>query len=272
MLYEKLNLFMQDNPGIKFAGAILTGRGFLFNPFAESIKQMLVNAKWIENKSLIHRINDIKAKNVCVIGAFRSNESFNINNNSSLISYPIVSTKQQQNIFGRLMQIIGVYKLLNLIHRLQSQSNENAFFYNGITTFGKEQLVNISGRKYRIDTNLVDKCTLFFVGEHFLWQIGEKEVKLLECKRFIADNRAVEQTDDNLLTKELVIKSLFPFVNKSIDIADFIDSHIEVQSQPENSSASGNKEGEVTKPKQEPTDVLLDDSHDISGGQDDILD
>lgn len=272
MLYEKLNLFMQDNPGIKFAGAILTGRGFLFNPFAESIKQKLVDAKWIANKSLIHRINDIKAKNVCVIGAFRSNESFNINNNSSLISYPMVSTKQRQNIIGKILQILGIYKLLKLINRLNSQANDNAFFYNGITTFGKEQLVNISGRKYRIDTNLVDKCTLFFVGEHFLWQIGENEVKSLECKKAIADNRAVEQTDDNSLTKELVIKSLFPFVNKSIDIADFIDSHVEVQSLPENSSTSENNEEEATTHQQMPTDVILDDSYETSGDQDNILD
>jgi hypothetical protein len=158
-----------------------------------------------------------------------------------------------------------------LISRLNSQSNDNAFFYNGITTFGKEQLVNISGRKYRIDTNLIEKCTLFFVGEHFLWQVGDKEVKLLECKKDIAET-AVEQTDDNLLTKELVIKSLFPFVNRSIDIADFIDSHVEIKNQSDNGSVSGNKDGSVVKSEQEIINVVKEDSNDTFGVQDDILD
>lgn len=272
MLYEKLDLFMQDNPGVKFAGSILTGRGFLFDPFAESIKQMLVDSKWIENKNLIHRINDITAKNICVRGAFSSNQSFNINNNSSLISYPIVSIKSQQNFFGRLMQIIGVYKMLNFIHRMYSPvSKEDAFFYNGITTYGKEQLVNISGRKYRIEANLADKCTLFFVGEHFLWQIGDDKVELLECKKSIADNRSVEQTDDNLLTTELVIKSLFPFVDRSIDIADFIDPQIEIPSQADDSSTSDNAAGEDIHSQQEPEGIITDNSFGTSGDQNDIL-
>lgn len=273
MLQEKICLFMQDNPEIKFAGAILTGRGFLFNPFAESIKQMLLEKNWIKSKEHVHRIEVCRAKEVCVIGASKMTDEFNINNNSSLISYPNVCNIRLQTFNQWLFKILPFTRIQRFFINKISFSRDKDFFNKGITTYGVEQLINICGRKYQIETKFEEnyKCMLFFVGEHFLLQIGDKRVELLENKKSIADTKGVEHTDDNLLTRELVIKSLFPFVNKSIDIADFIDSQIEVPSQTNDSSTSNNAAEEDIPPQEEPKGNISDNSLGKSGDQNDIL-
>lgn len=185
----------------QFTQILLTGRGFLFMPFQNAVKDMLTNNGWITDRNHIHSYSNEnnKAKIICLEGAFRTEEII-INDNSELIgrSYtdiPPIQTKwlhkKLKNRFDRWLHKRNRGNFLN-----------KDFFYNGITGIQSTNLnVFISGRKIENDILRDDDSgnerRIYFIGEGFIVQ-NKGTSKPIE-----------ENLNENMNDK--VKQTLFPF-------------------------------------------------------------
>lgn len=173
-----------------FSHVILSGRGFLFKPFQTAIKDMLVENHWVGNKDDIHIVPSNAAKSTCVSGAFQLSGAKRVNDNSGLIG-----------------DIIFRYKRLFFGEKKSSINND--FVYSGKDIYSPSVTIEINGHQYSF-SGTRDIRTLYFLGDRFLWQIGDNEVEFVEEKTKAIDG-ATLATSSYDIEVDLAVKSLFPF-------------------------------------------------------------
>lgn len=209
-LEESLNNFMKQNK-IKFIHVLLSGRGFLFNPFKQAIIEMLKKNQWIaESNNPVVRIEGDLAKTLCLYGALAIEKECSVNCNSGLIGSPIINT--EGNVLSRLLKSLN--NKLNLVSNFKSLDMN--FFYEGSDSASSKQLdVIIGGRKYML--GLADRQTqsIFFVGEGFLYQTETHSELILEKNFDFA----------SALTKRLVDEALFPYNIANINTTAQTSTH-----------------------------------------------
>jgi hypothetical protein len=76
----------KNNSKLNFSAVLMTGRGFLFNPFSDFLIKKLKNNKHFKNADIInHKSNNIDLKEICLQGIFTPN----IKIHNDLINTPI---------------------------------------------------------------------------------------------------------------------------------------------------------------------------------------
>ena len=76
----------KNNSKLNFSAVLMTGRGFLFNPFSDFLFKKLKNNKHFKNADIInHKSNNIDLKEICLQGIFTPN----IKIHNDLINTPI---------------------------------------------------------------------------------------------------------------------------------------------------------------------------------------
>lgn len=209
-LEESLNNFMMHN-NIQFIHVLLSGRGFLFNPFKQAIIEMLKRNQWITNaENAVVRIEGDLAKTLCLYGALAIEKECSVNCNSGLIGSPIIKT--EGNILSRTLQtLLSKFKIGSTFKPLDMN-----FFYQGSDSASSQQLdVIIGGRKYMLGSASRQTQSIFFVGEGFLHQTENHSELILEKNFAFA----------SALTERLVDEALFPYNIANINNTTHTHTH-----------------------------------------------
>lgn len=175
-------------------GIILSGRGFLFGPLCDALKQKF-------EKITPNIVLSPNPKNVCMDGAFTSS-SFNGNCNMEGIPYAatLLTNKPQQLAppppiaQPRVIALIGrIRAMINAPDPDAVPTKSRKKYYQDIHKFlkgGSRQLVNqgdiicISGHVYEHDLRLQkSEVNLFFTGESFLIRTANRVETLRDTNR-----------------------------------------------------------------------------------------
>ncbi len=216
-----------DTQEIKVVKLILTGRGFLFEPFRNAIVNVF-------NKE-VERVEDLKK--ICLQGAFNSDA---INYGSNLVGFPesyqLYGKQGRQSkqidkgngvlidvpFYKRVMGMVGgLNEALNsysedhtvLISDLQSKTNEpkalphikteeEDFLIRGkqFNDFDKaSKVISICGLDYRKHTIEKGPINIFYTGDDFLIRNAKNASSLQLEPKYVQ-------------TTQLVVQTLFPFV------------------------------------------------------------
>ena len=201
----------------QFKQVLLTGRGFLFSPFQEAVKTMLLEKNWVSKKTDIHSYSkDSKgrAKILCLDGAFATGGNGNeggktaneveINDNSELIGRPYcfvnVGTKNP------------IKKIQAFFHQKKMSYNrgnylDKDFFYNGIRGISGTNIdIMFGGRKLKNDENENDfiERIIYFTGKELIVQYKNKKISKIDEK----------PNSNGYYVDEMVKQTLFPFYSE----------------------------------------------------------
>ncbi len=114
---SSLEILRKAMPEIQYQGAIMTGRGFLFQPLQKRLEQKLNNRLGVAEQH-IFRLRNNELKDVCIKGVF--NRSMQVN--SEVIGYPIQkiktpatahspgttqTAKQKLTVYDRVKKLLG---------------------------------------------------------------------------------------------------------------------------------------------------------------------
>lgn len=227
LLKESLNNLISLTH-IQFEQVVFTGRGFLFEPFRNSIKEMIRRNGWLANPDMKDAmIDDIKgdeAKTVSVNGAFSTSEKAKIDSNSGLIGSPYFD--YPSNFFRRIFTS-------KMSHHV---SLSDDFLYYGQTITADKVVVNISGRTYNNFPH--DEKRIYFVGNGFLCQTENDSSMIIEETRAILSD---------LITK-LVVKSLFPYkITGEHTIADSLQNSNEKNKESNTTGNNNNNNNSIER-------------------------
>lgn len=248
ILSESLELSLKnylENSNIQFLQVLLTGRGFLFEPFKTAVINMLERNKWIANDKSVIRINGDEAKTICLSGALAIEKECSVNCNSGLIGSPII----RQATDNRNWFAIFISNLLK--KRAKAKEVDLDFFYQGSNHISAQNVtVIIGGREYLIASPNREDKALFYTGEGFICQKEDS------CEEI--DEHNFTFSDETI--GGLVLESLFPFYPGSIQKdSDMIPIN---GKQPDPVPQSTQQQPDETIPD-EPEDVSINTSEDI---------
>jgi hypothetical protein len=176
-------------------GIILSGRGFLFEPLRDALKQKF-------EKITTNIVLSAEPKNVCMDGAFTSS-SFNGNCNMEGIPYAATLLTNRPQQLAPPPPPVAQHRALALLDRIRAIINApdsdavpaqtRKKYYQDIHKFlkgGSRQLVNqgdiicISGHVYEHDLRLQkSEVNLFFTGEGFLIRTANRVETLRDINR-----------------------------------------------------------------------------------------
>ena len=191
-----------NKKGFKFLQVLLTGRGFLFNPFRKAVIDMLLRNGWLGHEDDVIQADGDKAKTICLAGALAIEKECSVNCNSGLIGSPIIKTTENySNRFQRFVN--GLSR-----SRKKAKEIDLDFFYKGSGHSSSQNItVIIGGRTYPpITSQRRENKVLFYTGDGFIC------LKESSCEKI--DERNFEFTDTKI--RDLVRESLFPFHPVSI--------------------------------------------------------
>lgn len=202
---ENIKKVMPDKK--QFSNVIFTGRGFLFKPFAQMMKDELVKEKLMPHNQEILQYLDAKSKHICVMGSFNLAMTASINGNSELICIPVMPKRKR--FLSRITNFLA---------------DETEFIFEGMEVSSNADRVGIGNTDYRIDNPDLNPV-LIFTGRDFLLQY-EKEGKTPQ-----AFNRGGNDTDKLEEAPEETRISLFPFFDGSIKIENIQGSQASSEQQ-----------------------------------------
>lgn len=220
-LETSIKNYMSTISNPQFIQVLLTGRGFLFDPFKKSVIDMLKTNKWINNeKDDVIRIEGNDAKTICLSGALSIERECSVNCNSGLIGNPIIQKTKSASktkkttpcsvLLSSVLLWLSKSTFIQWVKRQISQSHGTPsdidFYYNGVTKRKQNITVTIGGRHYRFGADGVRDTIIYFVGDGFLRQI-ESESSYIEERNFGYSDGSIDQ---------LIKQALFPFVSASL--------------------------------------------------------
>ena len=204
LLCESLELSMKyymETKTIQFLQVLLTGRGFLFEPFKKAVIEMLLKNKWIKNNDSVIRINGDEAKTICLAGALAIEKECSVNCNSGLIGSPIIrQTTDHGNWFHLLRKrLFG--------KQGKAKEIDIDFFYQGSARIAAQNVtIVIGGREYPISSNNREDKALFYTGDGFIC-LKEDSCESIDERNFTFSDETISG---------LIMESLFPFYPGSI--------------------------------------------------------
>ncbi len=193
-----------------FVQVVLTGRGYLFEPFRNATIEMLKNNNFINDKSQIVTYDGDYAKTICMQGAFSANEEVQINLNSELIGRPVIS-KQPVKTLEFISFFVKWIKVIS--KKLNETSLDSEFFYKGIQGIKFKNInIKIGARSINVSNPSNEEKRLYFTGNGFIIQSKFDSNKLNE-------NYTLPPQ-----LNELVLETLFPYFPQSIEVAKNIET------------------------------------------------
>ena len=206
LLEQALEKYTHNNK-IKFLNVILTGRGFLFKPFRDAVKEMLINNGMCSEDS-VSFLDGEAAKTICMDGALSLGRTGDINKNSGLVGTPEFTEDTSEKLSG----------FRNFIRKIWNQLN--GFSKNDIYTVGypinaQNVKLFISGREYDINFDERTNVNLFYIGNGFLWQTDDN-AKVIPEMNFASIYK-------NVKINNLIYQSLFPYYGLDKDLHANID-------------------------------------------------
>ena len=202
-LERSMNSFMKTNEPIRFFQVLLTGRGFLFEPYKRAVIEMLKKNKWIEDEKDVIPIIGDQAKTICLEGALVIEKACSVNCNSGLIGSPIIRhATGSGNWIQRFLK-----KPYKQSKKEKFKGIDIDFFYQGSARNTSQNITFvIAGREYTVSSPDSQKKALFYTGDGF---ICLKEDDCIDI-----DERNLMYTDEKI--NQLIKESLFPFYPGSI--------------------------------------------------------
>lgn len=201
-IYDYLKGFVLEN-NIHFANVVLTGRGFLLQSFYNTVMDKIIQEGWATEDAFLTLVGtDIKTK--CLDGALNY-KNIDVNCQSDIIGS--VHFGDTTTINGKKVSILK--RLFNkLIGKGRHDINEE-FFYNGAHCSSNSITVNISCFSQILGFNDLTDIHLYFIGDGFLVQTGNK-VQLLDENDF-----------RHYFDEQLINASLFPYWREAIPDPQF---------------------------------------------------
>lgn len=199
-LERSMDYFMETK-SIRFFQVLLTGRGFLFEPYKKAVIEMLRKKKWIENEDVVIPITGDQAKTICLTGALAIEKECSVNCNSGLIGSPIIrQATGSGNWIHRFLEkhfgSKGKFKEIDI-----------DFFYQGSTRDTSQNITFvIGGREYTVSSRDREEKALFYTGDGFVCLKEEACIDIDERNFMLADETI----------NDLIMESLFPFYPGSI--------------------------------------------------------
>lgn len=184
----------------KYIQVVLTGRGFLFKPFRESVIDMLKKNEWLLENGKEVSLNGDDAKTQCLKGALLVETYRSVNKNSGLIGLPrlIKATNDTPRNEKKCF--------LKSLFSKRSFDLKDSFFYEGVSAAAQNVSIIIGGRRGTFGADDRNKRILFYVGDGFILQSGNQTQ--------IIDERYLGYSDTKI--QNLVFESLFPYYPGSI--------------------------------------------------------
>lgn len=192
---------------IHFMQVLLTGRGFLFEPFKQAVIDMLKIKGWLakSDEDAVIRINGDEAKTICLVGALAVEKECTVNCNSGLVGSPIVGKTANEGSWWE--QVLHKFFSKKLQTGGQAKEIDSDFFYEGSDPLSDMNItVIIGGREYHPTNPDEQEGRLFYTGDGFLFQ--------RETSSEVIDEHNFTFSDTTL--GSLVMESLFPFYPDSI--------------------------------------------------------
>lgn len=229
-IQTSLGKFMSDKH-ICFFQTVLSGRGFLFEPFRDAVIAMLVKEKWVKSDKDVIPLDGDDAKTSCLPGALNVETACTVNKNSGLIGLPILSeTKDERRSIGKKIQ--GIFRRKGI----RGAINDDYFYTGSPEIVAQNATIDIGGRRYNYNLDNRRGFQLLFVGNGFVIQTGSKTEKLKE--------QNFSYSDDTIA--KLVKESLFPNFPGSIpDDSNMPD--LKDKNEPTN-AGQGSKDGQNQEP------------------------
>lgn len=224
---ENIKKIMPDNKS--FLNVIFTGRGFLFKPFAQMMKDELVKEGLLPQNKEILQYSDAAAKHICVKGAFNLAQTASINENSELICIPVMPKSSN--------------KLLNLFSHVANLLADETFLFEGMEV-SKADRVGIGNTDYRIDQPDLNPV-LIFTGKGFLLQYENESKAPAPYDRGRSDADRLEDASEETRI------SLFPFFKGSIRTENIQESQASSERQTNQSSNSDSNSDQKTEQETE---------------------
>ena len=212
-LEASMNNYM-NTKSIRFLQVLLTGRGFLFEPFKAAVIKMLQDKGWIDRNDpdAVIRINGNEAKTICLVGALAVERECTVNCNSGLIGSPIIGRTANEGggrLGRRIRNMFGGNRRIG--ERSKAREIDIDFFYQGSESVSDRNItVVIGGREYNPRNPDCEEGRLFYTGDGFIFQ--------KETSSDVIEERNFTFADDML--GSLVMQSLFPFYPGSIPADD----------------------------------------------------
>ena len=198
----------------QFEQVLLTGRGFLFENFGNAVKEMLKKENWIAKEDLIFSYSSDRAKSICLIGAFSTNEEIEINKNSELVGRPIIQRRTDAKASRLLLYWNKIKDKWSKIANSSDESLDTDFFHEGISTNLLNPLVRVGDRETMPNLRDDEEKRLYFTGDGFVFQTKNGTIPFKE----------------NYLNTELsplILQTLFPFFKGSIPEKETLTSPVE---------------------------------------------
>jgi len=205
----------KNNTKLNFSAVLMTGRGFLFNPFSDFLIKKLKSNKHFKNANIInHKSNNIDLKEICLQGIFARN----IKIHNDLVNTPI---EINSNNFDQIKKVptsfISIFK------------NSISSFFNWDNFIGTEDY-NLESNSLDIIQNDISKIRFLIGGKIFvpdiyslLFTVKKLNYAKVICSRdgfyLIGDNNGKKiilplvQTTTSINSPQIqnrVQKSLFP--------------------------------------------------------------
>lgn len=195
---HSLQSYLNPQKGsICFVHVLLSGRGFLYDPFKEAVIKMLEKENWIKNKDVVIRIEGEEAKSLCLTGALAIEKICTVNENSGLIGSPDLRKDESEASFIQKLK-----PLFSIKHKIKDL--DLSFFYSGSDHLKARNIdVVIGGRVYKLNENSITDQQIYFIGDGFLCQSEDKCVKIEEMNYVPSDPK----------TMELLKETMFPEVD-----------------------------------------------------------
>ena len=143
----------KNNYKLNFSAVIMTGRGFLFNPFSEFLIKKLKSNKYFKNANIInHKSNNIDLKAICLQGIFARN----IKIHNDLVNTPI---EINSNNFDQIQKVDTSFfsRFKNII----------TFLFNWDNFIGTEDY-NLESNSLDIIQNDISKIRFLIGGKIFV--------------------------------------------------------------------------------------------------------
>ena len=241
--------YMKTND-VHFLQVLLTGRGFLFDPFKQAVIAMLRKNGWIDasDEDAVIRINGDEAKTICLVGALSVERECTVNCNSGLVGSPIVEKTANEGSWWERVRS----KLFGKKPTAEAKGIDIDFFYEGSDSISDMNItVIIGGREYHPGNPEEQDARLFYTGNGFMLQ-RETDSEPIEERNFTF-------SDDTL--SGLVMQSLFPFYPGSIPDdgeEEFGDAASEVKQEPKPYTPAQEKPEAASVPEKRDTGKEFD--------------
>ena len=214
MLERSLKKYIDKKSNFNFEKVILTGRGFLFEPFSEAVINMLRKNKYIKDgdDNVVRLVGD-SAKTICMDGALDMGNEIVFENTSGLVGYPefYSAYKFKEKPFSKIID--SLCWLICSLKRGVIKVLDEEYYDNGIRLYAKKAKLLVSGRDGDIPRKNREKV-LYYTGKGFLCHClpiiyGTKDVQDVNL-RVRGGNNANAEND-------IMYRSMFPYCLLALD-------------------------------------------------------